>query len=157
MFNRDANKIYITLLILLLIMSLGVLLPYFYIRIFAQIVKKRKNLMKKNRSENPEKFKYLFKTTKGIFYSFLFFSFAFVFYFSLILIKDYQNYVPRYVYLYLFLFARANSIFNPIIYCTTNTMFKKCLKNLFAKTVHNQNAYNLDQIELPNPNEDKDT
>jgi len=113
--------------------------------------------MKKNRSENPEKFKYLFKTTKGIFYSFLFFSFAFVPYFSLILMKDYQNYVPRYVYLYLFLFARANSIFNPIIYCTTNTMFKKCLKNLFAKTVHNQNAYNLDQIELPNPNEDQDT
>jgi hypothetical protein len=71
MFNRDANKIYITLLILLLIMSLGVLLPYFYIRIFAQIVKKRKNLMKKNRSENPEKFKYRFKKTKGIFYSFL--------------------------------------------------------------------------------------
>jgi len=77
--------------------------------------------------------------------------------------KDYQNYVPRYFYLYLFLFTRANSVFNPIIYATTNTQFRKSLKSLFYSIIQKKeriltapkddNAHNLDRTNLFRPNE----
>ena len=129
MFNRDANKVYITALILLLLLTLGLLMPCFYTQIFVKIIAIKTKLMVGKSSTNRKKLNFFSNQAKV--YSFLLFAFAFVPYFSLILMKDYQNHVPRFFYLYLFLFARANSVFNPIIYSTTNSVFRTKVKNLF--------------------------
>lgn len=131
MFNMQTNRAYLTFLCLCLLLFVGIVLPYFYYRILKKVIETRTrvvgyNYFKKNQHRN------FYRSTKGLFYSFLFFAFAFFPYFSLILIKDFQEIVPRFFYLYLFLFARSNSIFNPILYSLTNPLFKRGFKLLFS-------------------------
>ena len=130
MFNQEVNEAYITFIILLIFFALGLLLPFFYYKIFKKVTISRSRSLghdyfRKNELEQ------IHKTTKGIYYSFLFFSCSFVPYFILILIKNYQNFLPRFIYLYMFLMVRSNSVFNPILYGTTNSHFKKSFSHFF--------------------------
>ena len=131
MFNLDENKAYITCLFFVSFITIGFLLPFFYFSIFRSIVEARSRTISYNYERRREQ-KFLYKTSKGLFYSFLFFMCAFLPYFCLIMIKDYQNSIPRFFYLYMLLFARANSVFNPILYRSTNSLFKPSFNRIFV-------------------------
>lgn len=131
MFNRHGNENYITLLLILILLINGFLLPYFYFKVFIRLIESSRralsyNYFRKNQINTT------FKITKGLFFSFLFFSMAYFSYFGLILIKDYQSTVPRVIYLYLFLFARSNSVFNPVLYGMTNPMFQRGFRKMLG-------------------------
>lgn len=128
MFSTIANKVYTSIIIITILISIGILSPFFFYKIFKSLVEA--NNIGYNRERRAET-KYLMKTTKGLLYSFLFFAFAFFPYLTLLLIKDHQSVVPRFIYLYMFLLARSNSIFNPILYATTNSQFKRGYEKIF--------------------------
>ncbi len=149
MYNPREHEVYIALLTVIITLVLGFLLPFFYLKIFQKVnlAKYRcvsYNLNKKNQVE------YIHKTTKGIYYSFLLFGFSFVPYMILIFFKNhFQNYLTNFVFSYVYFLARSNSVFNPILYGTTNSHFKKsfsqffrylsCKKLTFNKTVIPEN------------------
>lgn len=146
MFNKNANEIYINFLLVCILVINGFMLPFFYFRIFKTMIDSRRrassyNYFKKKEVNNT------FRITKGLFFSFLFFGVSYVSYFSLMLIKDYQNLVPSWIYLYLFLFARSNSVFNPVLYALTNPLFqrgfKKVISNLTRSKSMSYNEKNL--------------
>lgn len=129
MFNTQTNKAYVTFFSLCVLLFVGLVLRYFYFKISKTIIESRTRAISYNYYKKSQ-FKYFYRSTKGLFYSFLFFALAYFPHFSLILIKDYQKIVPRLFYLYFFLFARSNLVFNPILYNLTNPQFKKAFKLL---------------------------
>ena len=133
MFNKKDNEIYITTLLILILLINGFILPYFYYKIFMKLADSRSRVSNYNYFKKNE-IKYSIKTSKGLFLSFLFFGFAYLFYFGAMLAKSYHfNLIPQTLYLYMFIFSRTNSVFNPILYYTTNSLFKKGLLKLFSR------------------------
>ena len=130
MFNQDVNEAYIRFIFLLIMFALGVFLPFFYFKIFKKVTLSRSRSLGYNNFRKNE-MEQIHKTTKGIYYSFLFFSCSFVPFCVLVLIRNHQKIVPRFIYLYMFLIVRSNSVFNPILYATTNSHFKKSLEGFY--------------------------
>ena len=133
MFNKKDNEIYITTLLILILLINGLILPYFYCKIFLKLVESRSRVLNHNYFKKNE-IKFSVKTSKGLFLSFLFFGFSWLSYFGAMLAKSYHfNLIPQTMYLYMFLFARTNSVFNPILYYTTNSLFKNGLVKMFSR------------------------
>jgi hypothetical protein len=102
---------------------------YFYLKIFiktAQVKKRAKShdYFKQKKLNNS------FKISKGLFASF-FLCVASVLPYGLVIILDYEDTFPRSIHLYVMLFARINSVLNPILYATTNALFRDGFKNFF--------------------------
>jgi len=132
MFNQHEHEAYIAFVIITITLVLGLLAPYFYLKIF-QKVKLAKckaisyNLYKNNQAEFIE------KTTKGIYYSFLLFSCSFVPFLILLFFKNlFQNYLTNFIFSYGYFLARSNSVFNPILYGSTNSQFKKSFGQFYT-------------------------
>jgi hypothetical protein len=133
MFNKKDNEIYITTLLILILLINGLILPYFYYKIFMKLADSRSRVLNYNYFKKNE-IKYSIKTSKGLFLSFLFFGFSWLSYFGAMLAKSYHfNLIPQTMYLYMLLFSRTNSVFNPILYYTTNSLFKNGLIKLFSR------------------------
>jgi hypothetical protein len=133
MFNKKDNEIYIATLLIVILLVNGLILPYFYCKIFLKLSESRSRISNYNYFKKNE-IKFSIKTSKGLFLSFLFFGFSWFFYFGAMLAKSYHfNLIPQTMYLYMFLFARTNSVFNPILYYTTNTLFKNAVVKIFSR------------------------
>jgi hypothetical protein len=148
MYNKNANEIYINILLACILIINGFLLPFFYYKILKFLIDSRRetsyNYNKKKEIKNT------FQITKGLIFSFVFFGFSYVTYFFLILVKDYQKLIPPSIYLYLFLFARSNSLFNPILYAITNPLFKRGFKKVIYSVIglKSENNSNFDEKNL---------
>jgi len=130
MFNPHSNSGYLVLSTFI-ILFFCLLLPFFYYKIFNHIKKSKirthtsNNFCQKNALEST------FSLSKGLFLSVLLFSISFLSYLVLILIKNYENFFLNIIYKYFYLFARSNSLFNPVIYATTNSLFRKAYERIF--------------------------
>ena len=113
---------------------LGFLLPLisafvFYMRIFRKSTFVKKKALSYGIVQYNEML-YSLNVTKGFFGSFAVFIFAY-FPYICIQVVDYKNLLPISVHIYLLLFSHFNSVFNPAVYCITNTLFLKGYRSLF--------------------------
>jgi hypothetical protein len=84
---------------------------------------------------------YSLNVTQGGFASFVLFLFTY-FPYICILIVDYKNLLPISVHIYLLLLSHFNSVFNPAVYCITNTLFFKGYRRLMIYMRLNRNRVN---------------
>ena len=100
----------------------GLCLMFFYLDIFVTS-SLASSKVKKDHIQNR-------KISAGFFASMILFFIA-AFPFALVLLLDSDFSLPQSIYMYTWLLSRFNSSFNPILYGTTNLLFKKGYKDFF--------------------------
>ena len=131
MFNLELNRQFTICASFVFMIVPGLCLMFFYLEIFVTSSLSRSKV-KKDHIENR-------KISVGLFVSMILFFIA-AFPFALVLLLDSDFSFPQSIYMYTWLLSRFNSSFNPILYGTTNSLFKKGYK-VFFETVSAKLTY----------------
>ena len=131
MFNPHSNPVYLELLACTLLVLCGFILPFFYFKIFIHLKKSKIRTHTSNNFCQNNALDSTLRLSNGLFLSVIFFCIAYLSYLLFILAKTYENTFSKIFYKYLFLFARSNSLLNPVIYATTNSLFIKAYERIF--------------------------
>jgi len=131
MFYHHSHPVYLLIFAVGVVFSAGFLLPFFYLKIFLHLKQSKIKTHTSNNFCQRTALSSTINLSKGLFLSVLLFSISLLSYLVFVLFKNYENIVLTYFYKYFFLFARSNSIFNPVIYATTNSLFRKAYERIF--------------------------
>ena len=131
MFYNHSHPVYLVIFVISVVFSVGFLLPFFYLKIFLHL--------KQSKTKTHTSYNFCQRTalsstinlSKGLFLSVLLFCISLLSYLLFVVFKNYENIVLDILYKYFYLFARSNSIFNPVIYATTNSLFRKAYERIF--------------------------
>jgi len=130
-FNFQLSRKYTLIAAFLFMIVPGICLMFFYLNIFITSSLARSKV-KRDNIENR-------KISVGLFASMTLFLIA-VFPFALVLLIDSDYSLSPNIYMYTWLLSRLNSSLNPILYGSTNSLFKKGYK-IFFETIYAKFAY----------------
>ena len=129
MFSPNPDGILKSVLMKAILIVFGLILPLFYLKIYSFLKHSKSKAI--SNYVKTDVFLLDFEFYKGILYSCLFFSITYFSYSCLVFTRNFENYFTVFIFKYLFLIAHSNPLLNPIIYATTNSMFRNAYSKMF--------------------------
>ncbi len=146
MLGFKVDGIVMSWLVKSILLVCGLILPFFYYRIYVCLKQSKSRAVSNSLKTNLAMFD--FELNKGLLFSLMFFSFTYFSFSLLIFTRNYSCFVCK----YLFLISRMNPVLNPILYATTNSMFRnayaKIFSFLFYKIKHKELVIENEMLEI---------